>query len=203
MSGLSAVIDSIISLAKGLELTPLTAVSFGLFCVASAMLFIPRPIVCTSAGFLLGAWSAPIAWVCLSAGAALAFLFARYFARDMVQRWVARSLWCRSLMQAIEDEGWRVIVLLRLGSPMPSSLQSYFYGLTQVSLNTFVVATFFGIAPSVFVFTIIGAAARSGVEHTSSDGAWLTVAAVSTLMVILLLGRRLYASRYSSIRSDS
>jgi len=203
MSGLSAVIDSIISLAKGLELTPLTAVSFGLFCVASAMLFIPRPIVCTSAGFLLGAWSAPIAWVCLSAGAALAFLFARYFARDMVQRWVARSPWCRSLMQAIEDEGWRVIVLLRLGSPMPSSLQSYFYGLTQVSLNTFVVATFFGIAPSVFVFTIIGAAARSGVEHTSSDGAWLTVAAVSTLLVILLLGRRLYASRYSSIRSDS
>ena len=203
MSGLSAVIDSIISLAKGLELTPLTAVSFGLFCVASAMLFIPRPIVCTSAGFLLGAWSAPIAWVCLSAGAALAFLFARYFARDMVQRWIARSPWCRSLMQAIEDEGWRVIVLLRLGSPMPSSLQSYFYGLTQVSLNTFVVATFFGIAPSVFVFTIIGAAARSGVEHTSSDGAWLTVAAVSTLLVILLLGRRLYASRYSSIRSDS
>ena len=203
MSGLSAVIDSIISLAKGLELTPLTAVSFGLFCVASAMLFIPRPIVCTSAGFLLGAWSAPIAWVCLSAGAALAFLFARYFARDMVQRWVARSPWCRSLMQAIEDEGWRVIVLLRLGSPMPSSLQSYFYGLTQVSLNTFVVATFFGIAPSVFVFTIIGAAARSGVEHTSSDGAWLTVAAVSTLLVILLLGRRLYASRYSSVRSDS
>jgi uncharacterized membrane protein YdjX (TVP38/TMEM64 family) len=85
---------------------------------------------------------------------------------------------------------------------MPSSLQSYFYGLTQVSLWTFALATFFGIAPSVFVFTIIGAAARNGVEHTSSDGAWLTVAAVSTLLVMMLLGRRLYASRCVSIKPD-
>jgi uncharacterized membrane protein YdjX (TVP38/TMEM64 family) len=202
MTDWSAVIDSLIGLTRGLELTPVTAVSFGLFCIASAMLFIPRPIVCTSAGFLLGGWSAPIAWLCLTAGAALAFLFARYLARDMVQSWVARSPWRRTLMQAVEDEGWRVIVLLRLGSPMPSSLQSYFYGVTQVSLRTFTLATFFGIAPSVFVFTIIGAAARNGVEHTSSDGAWLTVAAVSTLLVMLLLGRRLYAGR-ASIKSDS
>lgn len=175
-------------------LSPATAGLLALVCIVGAMSFLPRPIICTSAGFVFGYWAAPITLVSLTLGAVLAFLAARYFARGAVTRFLERRPRAQAVLNAVEAEGWRVLVLLRLGSPIPSSVQSYLYGVTNVPLWTFASATFVGVSPSVFAYVYLGVLGRTALADGGLNADHAVVAAVTvvaTLAAVHLVGRRL------------
>ncbi len=173
--------------------------------ILGALLFLPRPVMCVAAGVVLGAAAIPIALFGSTIGAALAFLIARYCFRETVLRGISkRRLWS-AVLTALEEEGWRIIFLLRLASPLPGSLTSYLFGISGVRLLPYCVATFVGLAPQVVLFVEIGAFGREAIwaEHVSVNFLLTGAGIVATAAVVWLvtnrarrlLDKQIYAAR--------
>ena len=57
----------------------------------------------------------------------------------------------RAIARAVDDEGWRIIALMRLGAPLPSAVQNYLFGLTNINIVTYAVATLIFSSPQVIL----------------------------------------------------
>jgi uncharacterized membrane protein YdjX (TVP38/TMEM64 family) len=139
--------------------------------------FVPRHPVCMVGGLTFGLSAIPIALLATTAGAVLAFLLSRYFFRSQFVRLSDhRPLW-RATLSAIDREGWRLVGLLRLASPIPGTAANYLFGLTGIRVIPYAVATCIGIFPSVVLFVYLGTVARVSLDaSTSWVQASLTVA---------------------------
>jgi len=88
--------------------------------VAATVLLTPGAILTIGAGFTFGLW---IAFLAVSAGstlgAALAFLIARFIARDKIEAIAQRNQKFRRIDSAIGREGAKLIFLLRLSPVIP------------------------------------------------------------------------------------
>lgn len=89
-------------------------------------------------------------------GAVLAFLVARYAARDLVASWMRKSERLRRLDAGVERQGWRMLVITRLVPVFPFNLQNYAYGLTRVRLGTYTLVSGLCIVPGVAVYAFAG-----------------------------------------------
>jgi uncharacterized membrane protein YdjX (TVP38/TMEM64 family) len=97
-----------------------------------------------------------------TAGAALAFLAARYAARGLVEGWIARSPRLRRLDAAVTRHGWRILMLTRLVPLFPFNLQNFAYGLTRIRFVPYVLLTWVCILPATAAFTLAGDALAGG-----------------------------------------
>jgi uncharacterized membrane protein YdjX (TVP38/TMEM64 family) len=125
-------------------------------------------------------------------GATLAFLTARYLARD----WVARRSGERTqqLVAGVEREGWRFVAFVRLVPLFPFNLLNYALGLTRIRLSHYIITTFIFMAPAGAAYTYLGYAGRelAGAGEDVVRKALLALAAVATVafMSRLLMQRR-------------
>ena len=91
-------------------------------------------------------------------GAALAFLIARYLARDWVERRAGPRL--QEVMRNVDAEGWKFVAFLRLVPVFPYNVMNYLLGLTRIPFHHYVLATAVFMAPSTIAYTWIGYAGR-------------------------------------------
>lgn len=70
--------------------------------------------------------------------ASVAFLIARYFARERILKMVEGNKKFLAIDKAIGENGFRVVTLLRLSPLLPFSLGNYLYGLTSVKFVPYV-----------------------------------------------------------------
>ncbi|KAG8083420.1 hypothetical protein GUJ93_ZPchr0015g6600 [Zizania palustris] len=70
--------------------------------------------------------------------AAVAFLIARYFARERILKLVEGNKKFLAIDKAIGENGFKVVTLLRLSPLLPFSLGNYLYGLTSVKFLPYV-----------------------------------------------------------------
>jgi uncharacterized membrane protein YdjX (TVP38/TMEM64 family) len=82
--------------------------------------------------------------------------------------------------QAVEEEGFRAVLLLRLGPVVPSSLLSYLLSTTRIPFRPYILATMLGIAPAICLQVVAGAAARAAVD-AEVGGLLFALAAVGLL----------------------
>ena len=141
-----------------------------------------------SAGFAYGLWGLPIVLVAATTGASLAFLIARYAARDSVRRLVERRRKIPAIDQAIAEDGWKIAVLLRLSPLIPFNLQNYLLGVTAIRFRHFVAATIAGIVPGSVLFTCLGALGKTalgevGPVRCAFFGAGLLATAIAVILV--------------------
>ncbi len=171
---------------------PLGIASATVAFILGALFFLPRPVMCVAAGAVLGATAIPIALFGSTIGAAVAFLIARYGFRETVLKWVSkRPLW-GAVLCALEEEGWRIIFLLRLASPLPGSLTSYLFGISGVRLLPYCIATLVGLAPQVILFVEIGAFGHEAIwgSHLNVNLLLTGVGLVATAAVVWLVTNR-------------
>jgi uncharacterized membrane protein YdjX (TVP38/TMEM64 family) len=103
------------------DLGVLGGVAFVGLYTAAAVAFVPGSILTLAAGATFGlAWGT--VWVLLGAtlGASAAFLVARYLARGWVESRLGASARFAALDRAIEEDGRRIVFLLRLSPSSPS-----------------------------------------------------------------------------------
>lgn len=164
----------------------------GMFVIAAFVVF-PRTILILTAAATFGFKVFPFVMLGGVTGSVLAFLLARHVAADWVQSRIARYPLLHTVAHVIDEEGWRVVALLRLGAPIPSSVVNYALGLTRIDLKTYSLATLiFGI-PQVSFFCFLGATGRASVlEDGSSTESrlFLLAAIVLGAGLILLIGAR-------------
>src|SRR5690348_13493712 len=81
----------------------------------------PLPI---AAGYVYGFWAFPLTYASIAFASVLAFLAARYLLRDKIRSLLNRRPKYRKLDRAIADDGWQVVVLMRLSPIVPFNLQN-------------------------------------------------------------------------------
>jgi Uncharacterized conserved protein len=161
----------------------------------ATVLMAPGSILTIGAGFVFGLWKGFLAaWVGATLGAALAFLVARFVARDKIEAIARRNEKFRKIDSAIGKQGAKLIFLLRLSPVIPFNLSNYFYGLTAVKFWPYVVASWIGMMPGTFLYVYIGVASKAAVAATAGGEAikhgwqywtFLGVGLVATVIVTI------------------
>jgi uncharacterized membrane protein YdjX (TVP38/TMEM64 family) len=171
---------------------PWGPVAVAALLVIGALAFLPRPAICVAAGFAYGNWAIPLALAGSIAGACLAFWIGRRLLRPRLSAFVDRRAGLRAVARAVEAEGFRGVLLLRLGPVIPSSMLTYLLSTTSVPFPVFATATALGIAPAICLQVMVGAATRAALE-ADLGGPLMALAAVglaSFAIALVLIGRR-------------
>jgi uncharacterized membrane protein YdjX (TVP38/TMEM64 family) len=138
----------------------------------ATVLMAPGSILTIGAGFAFGLWKGFLAVSAgATLGAALAFLVARFIAREKIEAVAQRNKKFRNLDSAIGKQGAKLIFLLRLSPVIPFNLSNYFYGLTAVSFWPYVLASWIGMMPGTFLYVYIGTAGKAAVAATAGGEA--------------------------------
>ena|ERR1051326_1102445 len=132
-------------------------VLYAVFYIAGTALFFPGLPLTLGAGFLYGAIIGTLVVSPASvAGATLAFLIARYLARDWVTRRLKKYPQAAAIDRAIEKNGFKAVVLLRLQPVLPFNILNYALGLTSIRLRDYMLASWIGMFPATVLYVYLG-----------------------------------------------
>ncbi len=133
--------------------------------VAACVLFIPGAILTLGAGFLFGViWGTVAVSIGSTLGATAAFLVGRTLLRQTIERRMAASPRFHAIDRAVGDEGFKIVLLLRLSPLFPFNLLNYAFGLTNVRLWQYVLASWIGMLPGTLMYVYLGSALKSLAE---------------------------------------
>jgi uncharacterized membrane protein YdjX (TVP38/TMEM64 family) len=127
----------------------------------------------------------------------VAFLIARYFARDSVRNWLEGKEKFRQLDRLTREHGAMVVAITRLIPLFPYTLLNYGFGLTAVRLVTYAFFSWLCMLPATVAFVLVGAAGAEAAEERQVP--WLLVAGLSAaILVLIVIGRygRAYFRRH-------
>src|SRR6266478_3261110 len=139
---------------------PMVFLVLSVLCITLAL---PAVLFNLAAGALFGlGLGACLALIGGLGGAALAFLIARYWARDAVKRSVSRHAWMRHLEERAERYDAVLVVATRILPIFPFNLVNYAWGLTSIGFRRYLVWTAIGKSPNFVFFVALGAASVEG-----------------------------------------
>ena len=143
----------------------------------------PRPTLNHRGGILFGPfWGVVYTITGATIGACIAFLVARYVARDWVERKVRGPQW-RRLDEGVEKQGWKVVAFTRLIPLFPFNLLNYAFGLTGIRFLPYAVASFFFMLPACIAYIVFSSSLLDLLKGKIS----LTFAAGLGLVILLSL----------------
>jgi uncharacterized membrane protein YdjX (TVP38/TMEM64 family) len=164
----------------------------GLYVLAT-VLFIPGSVLTLGAGAVFGVlWGSVYVSIAATLGATCAFLAGRYLARDAIARRIEGNPRFTALDQAVAREGWKIVLLMRLSPVFPFTLLNYGFGLTQVRLREYVLASWIGMMPGTVMYVYLGSLAGEASTPRSRNGLeWALYEAglVATVAATLLITR--------------
>lgn len=166
---------------------------FGVAYAVAVVALAPASPLTIAAGLAFGPWAFPLVLVAATAGATLAFLVARYVVRDKVKGLVEERPKFKAVDEAVSEDGWKIVGLLRLSPLVPFNLQNYFFGVTEVGLLPYVVATFVGIIPGTILYVYLGAlgkAAGAGSGGGAMQWVFFGAGLVATAVVAFIITRK-------------
>jgi len=142
----------------------------------AAVLFIPGSILTLGSGFIFAnalglGWGVVVGSAAVflgaSAGASAAFLLAKYILRDWTQELTKSYVIFEALDVALEENGFKIMLLLRLSPLIPFNVLNYMAGVTSISFLNYVLA-FIGMLPATILYVFLGASAGSIADSFSS-----------------------------------
>ena len=160
--------------------------------VLGALVAVPRPLLSVLCGFAFGWWGLPLAFVSAAVGASLVFIVGRRLLRPRISARLARSRVADAAARAVEIEGLRAVVLLRLSPVIPSSIQSYLFSVTALKFRPYLIGTIIGTLPGMVLQVWTGMVGRSMLEagpHPATVALW-GVGLVALVLATTLIGRR-------------
>ncbi len=178
---------------------------FALLYVAATVLFLPGSILTVGAGVVFGLVRGfVIVSISATLGATAAFLVGRYLARDWIGAKIEGHAKLGAIDEAVAQEGWKIVALLRLSPVVPFNVLNYAFGVTRVSLRHYVLASWIGMMPGTLVYVYVGsiagdlAGAGGPASRTPAEWAFYAVGLVATIAVTVFvtrLARRALAAR--------
>lgn len=190
--------DWITALAERARNTGATGVAvFFAAYVVSTVALLPGSILTLAAGFAYGpVWGLALASPASVTGATCAFLLGRTILRGWAERKVANSPRAKAIDAAVEREGFKLVLLLRLSPLFPFSVLNYALSLTRVSLGRYVLASAIGMLPGTALYVYLGSLAPAAAELSgaaSGSGTTRTVLYVVGLLAtaaVVVIGTR-------------
>jgi uncharacterized membrane protein YdjX (TVP38/TMEM64 family) len=171
---------------------PLGWLIFIVVYAVTTFMLVPGSILTLAAGAVWGFVGFPVVIIGATLGSAISFLAARHLFHDKVQEKVADYPKFKAVNDAIGEEGWKVVGLLRLSPALPFSLQNWFLGITPVGFLPAQIATFFGIMPGTMLYVLLGSAGGKAGSGDMSTAKWvvLGVGILATLIVTVVVTKK-------------
>ena len=178
------------------ELSPSSAAVLALMFVVGGLMPFPRTFLTLAAGVVYGMASIPIIVPATTVGGLIAFSAARYLFAGGLSRAVQGKPKLAAIMNAVEAEGWRIVALCRLASPIPSSVQSAVFGLTRIGVWPFAWSTFVFTIPQIVLYVYLGSIGKAALlgEAAGINLGVMAAGGLTFLLVILVISRRVRAS---------
>lgn len=163
----------------------------------ACVFFVPGSVLTLGAGFLFGVVRGTIA---VSVGSVLGATAAFLVGRTLLRGWIEKKITAYPRFQAIDraigQEGFKIVLLVRLSPIFPFNLLNYAFGLTRVSLGRYVLASWLGMLPGTLMYVYVGSALKSLAEvaaGTAEGGtvqsAFFVVGLVMTLVATVVITR--------------
>jgi uncharacterized membrane protein YdjX (TVP38/TMEM64 family) len=173
------------------------AVCYPLLFALCNILLLPGGILCVGAGFFFGLWwGFLIVFVGNAIAAAVSFAMSRWMAGHWFRRRFSGNAMLRALEPAVEQEGWKIILLSQLHPLFPTSLINYLYGLTRIPFRTYMFWALMGRAPGLFLYVYLGTLGQYGLNlvrgksHPRIIEYWIWGGAfVITALILFFLSR--------------
>jgi uncharacterized membrane protein YdjX (TVP38/TMEM64 family) len=169
------------------------AALFLLVYIVAVVLLVPGSALSLSAALIYGFWALPLVLAGATIGASLAFLIARYAANDRVASFAEGRRRVKAVMGAVNEGGWKIVVLVRLSPLIPFNLQNYFFGLTGIAFWHYAFATLVGMIPGAVVNVYLGTLgniAFSDSEEITVRWSAFIVGLIATIAVTWLITRK-------------
>ncbi len=178
------------------ELNVQSAAVLAAIFIAGGFAPVPRLFMAAASGVVFGLSAIPVIIPSTTIGSVLAFLVARYLFAERLRRAVSGKPRVVAVMEAIDAEGWHIVALCRLASPIPSTVQNVLCGLTRIGIVPYALATFVFIIPSVVLAVYLGSIGKAALLADTRSGLSLTLmiaGGITFLIVVLLITRRVRA----------
>ncbi|CAL5227531.1 g10520 [Coccomyxa viridis] len=137
------------------------SVSFVALYALFTVLPVPASVLSLGAGAIFGLVPGTIlVW----SGATIGLVGCLFVGRCLLREWVASlankyPVW-QAIEGAIRDEGWKMVMLLRLSPILPFALLNYGLSVTPISAWTYTWASAVGIIPGTLLYVYLGSLAN-------------------------------------------
>jgi len=168
-----------------------------IYTIAPALLLPGLPITIVG-GILFGPfWGVIYTITSATLGACVAFLVARYIARDWVEGKLVSPRW-RRLDQGVTDHGWKVVAFTRLIPLFPFNLLNYAFGLTRIKFLHYAITTFLCMLPACIAFIVFSSSLLDVIRGRISPA---FIAGLGLIILVSLIP--LFYKRYKSKKGIS
>jgi len=173
---------------------------FVVIYIVCTVSFIPGSILTLGGGFVFRIyWGIFLVWIGATIGCILAFLLGRTVMRSWIEGKIKDYPKFAAVDKAIGQQGWKIVLLLRLSPILPFNMLNYALALTQVSLLHYSLASAIGIIPGTAMYVYFGSLARDLASITQSHPPqivqiiiWVVsgVVIVGTAVFVTIIGKR-------------
>lgn len=162
--------------------------------VATAGCLLPTHATSLVAGFVFGAWLGPLlAWLVVLLAATFGFAALRALVGARILAAIGSSRRGTIVHRALLGRGFLrtawLIALLRLSPLMPFAATNLLLAALGVHGRTFLLATVVGITPRAVAVALLGAGLSELDWEAEGSWGWTVFAVVTTLLVIVVIGR--------------
>jgi uncharacterized membrane protein YdjX (TVP38/TMEM64 family) len=139
-------------------------------------------------------------------GASLAFLIARYFARDATEKWLSSRQTFKKIDNLTQQHGAIIVAIVRLVPLFPFNLVNYGLGLTNVRFWTYVIWSWLCMLPGTILYVVGTDAVIQAI--VSKRVPWTLVSivigvAILLVMLVRVARRRLLEEKKSESNEDA
>ena len=139
------------------QMGPQGALYFAILYLVAEVLAVPATPLNLSAGYLFGWGKGTL--VCLIP-AVIAASFAFFIGKTVLRCWVEELLEqnpdFRKIDKAVGQEGFKLLLLVRLSPLFPFALSNYLYGASSIKFFDYFWGTFFGFLPGTMAYVYTG-----------------------------------------------
>lgn len=131
------------------------------FYIIACILFLPGSVLTLGTGFIFQLLVGTIiVSIGSTLGACAAFLVGRTFGRDWIAKKIATNKKFAAIDNAVGQEGFKIILLVRLSPIFPFNLLNYAFGLTKISFAKYALGSWIGMLPGTIMYVYFGAGLR-------------------------------------------
>jgi uncharacterized membrane protein YdjX (TVP38/TMEM64 family) len=180
-----------------LSLGALGPVAYIIIYIAAVIFAVPGSVITIMGGLLFGSLVGVLSVsVGSTIGAGLAFLIARYMARDSIAGRLADNAKFQKLDRMTEEHGTIIVAITRLVPLFPFNLLNYGFGLTRVPFRTYLLWSWICMLPGTVLYVV----GTDAVASTLSEGR-VPIGLIAVLVVMVGLITVLVAQARKKLKS--
>lgn len=139
------------------ELGPWGPAVYILLNILRPLVFFPAIILAVAGGLAYGPYLGALYLITGTVlGATVCFWLARLLGENTIGRLLPAGCQLSRMAEQVSEQGFRMLLLLRLMPVVPWDAFSFLAGLTQVRFWPYCLATFLGSIPGAFIFCYLG-----------------------------------------------